>query len=61
MDRELVQLKKKYAENSTIVQILNQFDPGIETNDIIETPAPALRSKNSRLNMLTQRRKEQLE
>jgi hypothetical protein len=29
-DKELVQLKKKYAANSTIMQILNQFDVGIE-------------------------------
>jgi hypothetical protein len=29
-DMELVQLKRKYAANSTIMQILNQFDAGIE-------------------------------
>jgi hypothetical protein len=29
-DRELVQLKRKYAANSTIMQILNQFEAGIE-------------------------------
>jgi hypothetical protein len=29
-DKELVQLKKKYAANSTIMQILNQFDVGLE-------------------------------
>lgn len=33
MDKELVQLKKKYAANSTIMQILNQFDVGIELAD----------------------------
>jgi hypothetical protein len=36
MDKELVQLKRKYAGNSTIMQILNQFDPGIE---LAEAPA----------------------
>jgi len=30
MDKELVQLKKKYAANSTIMQILNQFEASIE-------------------------------
>jgi hypothetical protein len=29
-DKELAQLKRKYAANSTITQILNQFEPGIE-------------------------------
>lgn len=29
-DKELVQLKRKYAGNSTIMQILNQFETGIE-------------------------------
>jgi hypothetical protein len=29
-DKELVQLKRKYAGNSTIMQILNQFEIGIE-------------------------------
>ena len=29
-DRELLQLKRKYATNSTIMQILNQFEAGIE-------------------------------
>ena len=29
-DKELTQLKRKYATNSTIMQILNQFEPGIE-------------------------------
>jgi hypothetical protein len=29
-DKELVQLKRKYASNSTIMQILNQFETGIE-------------------------------
>jgi hypothetical protein len=36
MDKELVQLKKKYAANSTIMQILNQFEVGIE---LAEAPA----------------------
>jgi hypothetical protein len=35
-DKELVQLKRKYASNSTIMQILNQFDVGIE---LAEAPA----------------------
>ncbi|CAH0255814.1 hypothetical protein SRABI118_03091 [Massilia sp. Bi118] len=39
--KELVQLKRKYAANSTIMQILNQFDIGTDTADIVETPAPA--------------------
>jgi hypothetical protein len=30
-DKELVQLKRKYATNSTIMQILNQFDASIES------------------------------
>ena len=29
-DRDLVQLKRKYAGNSTIMQILNQFEASIE-------------------------------
>jgi hypothetical protein len=36
-DKELVQLKRKYAANSTIMQILTQFDSGIEA---AEAPAP---------------------
>jgi hypothetical protein len=36
-DKELVQLKRKYANNSTIMQILNQFEAGIEA---AEAPAP---------------------
>jgi hypothetical protein len=36
-DQELVQLKRKYARNSTIMQILNQFEAGI---DIAEVPSP---------------------
>jgi hypothetical protein len=35
-DKELGQLKKKYAANSTIMQILNQFEMGIE---LAEAPA----------------------
>jgi hypothetical protein len=34
---ELVQLKRKYAANSTIMQILNQFEAGI---DDAQAPAP---------------------
>jgi predicted oxidoreductase len=34
-DKELAQLKRKYAANSTIMQILNQFDTGIETADAV--------------------------
>ena len=33
-DRELAQLKRKYGANSTIMQILNQFEAGIEIADI---------------------------
>jgi hypothetical protein len=33
-DKELVQLKKKYAANSTIMQILNQFEAGVEIADV---------------------------
>jgi hypothetical protein len=29
-DKELAQLKRKYAANSTIMQILTQFEAGIE-------------------------------
>jgi hypothetical protein len=36
-DRELVQLKRKYTANSTIMQILNQFEMSIEA---AEAPAP---------------------
>ena len=43
MDKELVQLKRKHPLNSTIMQILNQFEPVIESVDTTETPAPAPR------------------
>lgn len=36
-DKELAQLKRKYAANSTIMQILMQFEAGIEA---AEAPAP---------------------
>jgi len=36
-DKELAQLKRKYAANSTIMQILNQFEASIEA---AEAPAP---------------------
>jgi hypothetical protein len=42
-DKELAQLKKKYAANSTIMQILNQFEADIEA---LEAPAP--RGKSAR-------------
>lgn len=49
MDRELLQLKKKYAGNSTIRQILDQFEAGIEMVETTEapvlTPAPALKNR----------------
>jgi hypothetical protein len=34
MDRELVQLKKKYAGNSTIMQILIQFEEPVEVAEV---------------------------
>jgi hypothetical protein len=40
-DRELVQLKRKYATNSTIMQILTQFETGV---DAAEVPAPKSRA-----------------
>ena len=36
-DNELAQLKRKYAANSTIMQILNQFEASIEA---AEAPPP---------------------
>ena len=36
-DKELAQLKRKYAANSTIMQILNQFEASIEA---AEAPVP---------------------
>jgi hypothetical protein len=36
-DKELAQLKRKYAVNSTIMQILNQFEANIEA---AEAPMP---------------------
>jgi hypothetical protein len=33
-DKELAQLKRKYASNSTILQILNQFEADIEIADV---------------------------
>jgi hypothetical protein len=33
-DKELAQLKRKYRANSTIMQILNQFEAGIEIADV---------------------------
>lgn len=38
-DKELAQLKLKYAANSTIMQILNQFETGIEAAEA-EVPMP---------------------
>lgn len=37
IDKELVELKRKYSSNSTIMQILTQFETGIEAT---ETQAP---------------------
>ncbi len=39
--KELVQLKRKYAANSTIMQVLHQFDLRIDTAGIVDVPAPA--------------------
>ncbi len=36
-DKEMAQLKLKYAANSTIMQVLDQFEPGIEA---AEAPMP---------------------
>ena len=33
-DKELAQLKRKYAANSTIMQILNQFETAIEVAEV---------------------------
>lgn len=33
-DRELARLKRKYAANSTIMQILNQFEVSIEAAEV---------------------------
>jgi hypothetical protein len=33
-DKELVQLKRKYGANSTIMQVLNQFEAGIELAEV---------------------------
>jgi hypothetical protein len=45
--KELVLLKRKYAANSTITQILNQFEAGTDTVNIVETPEPAPGPKKS--------------
>ena len=34
-DKELARLKRKYAANTTIMQVLNQFDTGIEAADAV--------------------------
>lgn len=34
-DKKLVELKRKYANNSTILQILNQFEVGIEAAEVV--------------------------
>jgi len=41
-DRDLVQLKRKYAGNSTIMQILNQFEAGV---DAAEAATPKSRTR----------------
>ena len=33
-DKELAQLKRKYAANSTIMQLLNQFETAIEVAEV---------------------------
>lgn len=38
-DRELVQLKKKYASNAAVMQRLNEFEEGIEAQEV-----PAMQS-----------------
>jgi len=40
-EKELIWLKQKYAANSTIMQILNQFDVSDEIAEIVQTPTPA--------------------
>jgi hypothetical protein len=40
-DKELGQLKKKYTANSTIMQILNQFEAGVELADASGTKKKA--------------------
>lgn len=42
-DKELAQLKRKYAANSTIMQILNQLETGLEA---IAVPAPKSKAGN---------------
>lgn len=41
--KELDRMKQKYAANSTITQILNQFDPGIDALEV-----PGSKGKKSR-------------
>jgi hypothetical protein len=48
-DKELGQLKRKYAANSTIMQILNQFEAGIEVVETGEAPAPAPTPKSRKV------------
>lgn len=33
-DRQLVQLKKKYVSNASVIQRLNEFEEGIETSAV---------------------------
>jgi hypothetical protein len=47
--KELVQLKRKYAANSTIMQILNQFEAGTDTADMVETRVPASAPKQRKV------------
>jgi hypothetical protein len=42
-DKEMAQLKRKYAANSTIMQILNQFETGLEA---VAVPAPKRKAAN---------------
>lgn len=40
-NKELAQLKRKYGANSTIMQILNQFETGIEIADVSDAKKKA--------------------
>jgi len=46
-EKELVELKRKYAANSTIMQILNQFDLGTDPAGMAEIPEPVSAPKKS--------------
>lgn len=40
-DKELVQLKRKYGANSTIMQILNQFETGVGAGETLKPKSKA--------------------